>query len=310
MDSLNLVTFVTAGDLVDSKDVSPPNYILKGLESAHVGMLLAAPEMGKSQLCFSIAIENSTSLKLLGLSVNSTMQKTLLISAEDSVSVVKEQMSEKLKALPHKIRKQARDNIVTFSARAPFVTPPDAGLADQNFTEAYISRIINLIKENDINLVVIDTVSEVIGACDEIKHDRIIKNTFQRIARESGAALLLVHHVNKAEIRGEADVSMASGAGLTTVMRLSKLILGITSGKDSKKQLNFLKANYLSKSEKQGFELCFSEGLFVNPTVANLKNAPSKQKAPTRPNPIVIERDEVEVNVEGKRAKDIIRNAF
>ncbi len=311
VDFSNL-SFVSAGDLIDSADVPPPNFVLKGLESAHVGMLIAAPEMGKSHLCFSIAIEHSTSLKLLGLSAAKSTSKTLLISAEDSVSVVKTQLTKKMKALPAKVRKQARVNIYPFSATLPFVVPPEASSVEQEATKAYTDKIIGLIRENEIDLVVIDTVSEVIGSCDEVKHDRLIKSAFQRIAKESGAALLLVHHVNKAEIKGENEVSMASGAGLTTVMRLSKLILGITADKGNKKRLSFLKSNYLTQEEKQSFDLEFDNGILVNTGLGVSVKNEVESDAPVRPEPLIVKPSD---NLEAKSAigakqKRSIRNAF
>lgn len=284
--------------------------MLKGLESAHVGMLIAAPEMGKSHLCFSIAIEHSTSMKLLGISAAKTAQKTLLISAEDSVSVIKNQLSKKIKSLPAKVRKQARDNIYPFSATLPFVTPNDAALSDQNNTKAYTDKIIELIRELGISLVVIDTVSEVIGSCDEVKHDRVIKTAFQRIARESGAALLLVHHVNKAEIKGEHEVSMASGAGLTTVMRLSKLILGITSSKRDKRRLNYLKANYLSQEEKQSFDIEFNNGVLVNTNIETFFKEGIDSSAPERPEPIIVKGSNPEADIKNNKRRSSIRKAF
>jgi RecA-family ATPase len=308
VDFSNL-SLISAGELIDSGDISPPNFVLRGLEAAHVGLLIAAPEMGKSHLCYSIAIEHSTTLKLLGLSATKTPKKTLLISAEDSISVVKTQLSKKLKALPAKIRKQARQNIYPFSATIPMVVPNEALGAEHEATKAYTDKIIALIRENEIDLVVIDTVSEVIGSCDEVKHDRLIKAVFQRIAKESGAALLLVHHVNKAEIKGENEVSMASGAGLTTVMRLAKLILGITADKAGKKRLSFLKSNYLTQEEKRSFNLEFDSGILVNRDFG--VDFEGIAEVPVRPEPLVVKQVEVEAKSSTKTTpKRSIRGAF
>jgi RecA-family ATPase len=282
--------------------------VLKGLEASHVGMLIAAPEMGKSHLCFSIAIEHSTQFRLLGLSASTKTQKTLLISAEDSISVIKKQLTQKLAMLPTKIRKLARDNIYPFSTILPLVTPTEASNQEQAAVQAYTEKLIELIKEKGISLVVIDTVSEVIGNCDEVKHDRIIKTAFQRIARESGAAVLLVHHVNKAEIKGESEVSMASGAGLTTVMRLSKLIMGITSRK-SGKRLNFLKANYLTQDERMGFGLDFDGVILVNTELGVELSGSDMSQAPVRPEPLVVKAERKPSEPRDKK-RSSIRGAF
>ncbi|MGL5335518.1 MAG: AAA family ATPase, partial [Enterovibrio sp.] len=210
MSDFSQLKLISSGELIDNLDVLAPKFVLHGLEEAHIGMLIAAPEMGKSHLALSIAIEHATCYKLVGLSASALPSKVLIISAEDSVSVIKEQLKAKYECLTKKYRDLARANIYPFSAELPLVYPPEYSSSDKTTIEAYVARLVGLIQENDIDLVIVDTVSEVIGACDEVRHDRHIKMAFQRIARDSGAALLLVHHVNKAEIRGESQVTMAS----------------------------------------------------------------------------------------------------
>lgn len=310
MTDFSNLTFFSAGDLVDNRGIPEPDFVLKGLESSHVGMLIAAPEMGKSHLCFSIAIEHSTQLKLLGISAATKPQKTLLISAEDSISVVKKHLTKKLRDLPTKVRKLARVNIFPFSTHFPLVVPTSASSEEKSIINAYNNKLIGLIKENGISLVIIDTVSEVIGHCDEVRDDRLIKLAFQKLAKDSGAAILLVHHVNKAEIKGESEISMASGAGLTTVMRLSKLIMGITLTKDGNKSLNFLKANYLSQSEKKGFGLDFVDSHIVN-TELNFQNATLDGSGiPERPEPLIVKSSPRSKKSTNQSRKSSIRGAF
>ncbi|MEZ9750886.1 AAA family ATPase [Vibrio sp. 10N.261.51.A1] len=308
VDFSNL-SLISAGELVDTGTISSPDFVLRGLESSHVGMLIAAPEMGKSHLCFSIAIEHSTQLKLLGISPATKPQKTLLISAEDSVAVIKKHLTKKLNALPGKFKKLARANIYPFSATLPFVTPAEAPITEQNEVLAYTNKLIELIKENGISLVIIDTVSEVIGQCDEVKHDRLIKSTFQRIARESRAAILLVHHVNKAEIKGDSEISMASGAGLTTVMRLSKLIMAVVSEKNESKKLSFLKANYLTQEEKKTVNLKFVDSILINSELGVCFQKEVVNDTPERPKPLVVKRKQHESKNENNNKRSI-RGAF
>ncbi|MGL4733633.1 MAG: AAA family ATPase [Enterovibrio sp.] len=312
MSDFSQLRLMSSGELIDNADVIAPNFILHGLEEAHIGMLIAAPEMGKSHLALSIAIEHATRYTLVGLSAPSSPSKVLIISAEDSISIIKEQLKAKYECLTKKYRDLARANVYPFSAQLPLVCSPDATSSDKATTEAYIARLVSLIRENGINLVIIDTVSEVIGTCDEVRHDRLIKMAFQRIAKESGAALLLIHHVNKAEIRGDNQVTMASGAGLTTVMRLSKLIIGLEQ-KNESKQVNFLKANYLRQEEKKSFNVEFSSELLVRVGVNPISQKKAKviselDEPPTRPAPLIVKH--VSAPPSKEKIKKSIREAF
>lgn len=312
------LNFATAGELIDSNMVLKPDYVLKGLLRGHIGMLIAAPDTGKSHLALSIAIEHSSNSILLNLSQTKTPSKTLLISAEDGHDVVKERLIEKLVSLPRKCEKIVRSNLFTFSSSLPLILPPEAPMKDKATTSEYIKKIIELIKSKGIDLVIIDTVSEVIGECDEVKHDRLIKLVFQRIARESGAAILLVHHVNKMEIRGEQEITMASGAGLTSIMRLSKFIATIKVDKTGKKTLNLLKANYLHPSEIKEFEIKFVDNLLVNPSVMNFSDLPikgaiqddSKIKENLKVKPETIYIKARPESAEKKETRKRLRNAF
>ena len=115
--------------------------------------------------------------------------------------------------------------------------------------------------------MIVDTVTESIGECCEAKHDRLIKNTFQALAKKSDCAILLVHHVNKDEIRGSQKVTMASGAGLTSIMRLTKCLFTISTKDKGSSSITFLKSNYLN--ERESIEIPFEvhNSICISPNV-------------------------------------------
>ncbi|MGL5336924.1 MAG: hypothetical protein ACRC9R_12475, partial [Enterovibrio sp.] len=87
-------------------------------------------------------------------------------------------------------------------------------------------------------------------------------------------------------------VTMASGAGLTTLMRLSKLIIGLEQ-KNEGKQVNFLKANYLKQEEKKSFNIEFNGELLAkiggNPVSQKKAKVPSSAEVPpSRPAPLIV----------------------
>ena len=62
MNTLSLDTLMSSSE---SQNLS---FSLKGLLKGHVGMLIAAPNVGKSHLALCIAMEHSSSMSLLGMS--------------------------------------------------------------------------------------------------------------------------------------------------------------------------------------------------------------------------------------------------
>ncbi|MEZ8646726.1 AAA family ATPase [Vibrio sp. 10N.286.51.F4] len=254
------------------------SFSLKGLLKGHVGMLIAAPNVGKSHLALCIAMEHASSMSLLGMSAIEKPAKTLVISSEDSAGVIQSRMKEKLANCTTSIKSELKNNLHFLTDIEPIVIPPDSSLQEQAEQKQYLEQLKQTFSE--FNLVIVDTVTESIGRCEEVKHDRLIKNVFQSLASESGASLLLVHHVNKDEIRGNQEITMASGAGLTSIMRLTKCLFTLKKSRESL-SVKYLKSNYLPENENQEFSVEVRQGLTINPHVFSLKSKTSKSARST-----------------------------
>ncbi|EJL6535112.1 AAA family ATPase [Vibrio cidicii] len=263
--------------LLNDQTISEVPFVLKGLVKASIGMLIAAPSAGKSHLALSIAIEHASSAVTLGLSCAETPRKVLIVSSEDSSAVLRERMVEKLKSFSPDIQNELLSNLLFLTEQTPLIAPPEANKDEHDAASLYVNNLVQSAVDNDVDLIIVDTVTEAVGSCDEVKHDKHIKAGFQAIARRTGAAILLVHHVNKNEIRGEQEVTMASGAGLSSVMRLVKFLITIKAEKNERK-VRFLKSNYLPQSEEREFDIEFVDGVLSRKGVLSFA-PPKKQKA-------------------------------
>lgn len=285
-------------------------FSLKGLLKGHVGMLIAAPNVGKSHLALCIAMEHASSMSLLGMSATDKPTKTLVLSSEDGAGVIQSRMKEKLVNCTAAIKSELKNNLHFLTDIEPIVIPPESGAQEQAEHKQYLEQLKQTFSEFD--LVIVDTVTESIGRCEEVKHDRLIKNVFQNLACESGASLLLVHHVNKEEIRGNQEITMASGAGLTSIMRLTKCLFTLKRNKDFL-SIKYLKSNYLPENENQEFAVEVRQNLTINPQVFSLKSKTSKpsrsaQSIKQNPKKITLpgtipEQEEIE---ERKNLRDVL----
>ena len=259
--------------LMSSRASQEMSFSLKGLLKGHVGMLIAAPNVGKSHLALCLAMEHASSMTLLGMSAADKPAKTLVLSSEDGAGVIQTRMKEKLASCTPTIRSELKTNLHFLTDIEPIVIPPESSMQEQSEHRQYLEQLTETFAQFD--LVIIDTVTESIGRCEEVKHDRLIKNVFQSLAHDSGASLLLVHHVNKDEIRGNQEITMASGAGLTSVMRLTKCLFTLKRSKEFM-SIKYLKSNYLPENENQEFAVEVRQNLTINPDVYNPKARASK----------------------------------
>ena len=296
--------------LMSSPESQNLSFSLKGLLKGHVGMLIAAPNVGKSHLALCIAMEHASSMSLLGMSAADKPAKTLVLSSEDGAGVIQSRMKEKLANCTATIKSELKNNLHFLTDIEPIVIPPDSSVQEQTEHKQYLEQVKQTFSEFD--LVIVDTVTESIGRCEEVKHDRLIKNVFQSLASESGASLLLIHHVNKDEIRGNQEITMASGAGLTSIMRLTKCMFTLKRNKESL-SIKYLKSNYLPENENQEFALEVRQNLTINPQVFSLKSKASKparsaQSIKQSPKKITLpgtipEKEEIE---ERKNLRDVL----
>ncbi|MFA0610388.1 AAA family ATPase [Vibrio sp. 10N.222.49.B4] len=285
-------------------------FSIKGLLKGHVGMLIAAPNVGKSHLALCIAMEHASSMSLLGMSAADKPAKTLVLSSEDGAGVIQSRMKEKLVNCTATIKSELKKNLHFLTDIEPIVIPPDSSAQEKVEHKQYLEQLKQIFSEFD--LVIVDTVTESIGRCEEVKHDRLIKNVFQSLASKSGASLLLVHHVNKEEIRGNQEITMASGAGLTSIMRLTKCLFTLKRNKDFL-SIKYLKSNYLPENENQEFAVEVRQNLTINPQVFSLKSKTSKsvrsvQSIKQNPKKITLpgtipEQEEIE---ERKNLRDVL----
>ncbi|WP_428774881.1 AAA family ATPase [Vibrio sp.] len=247
MKQLNPSSFGQLKNIHDNAE-ELPDFTLFGLLKGHVGMLIAAPDIGKSHLALSLAIEHASSMSILGLTARPYPAKTLIISSEDSQAILAQRISQKSLHLDATCLDELDEHLSFLTDIPALVIPPESPASEHQRHQAYIDELVELMSQFD--LVIVDTVTEAIGSCDEVKHDRLIKNTFSKLAKDSGASMLLVHHVNKDEIRGTQKITMASGAGLTSVMRLAKFYASLQMTKNNL-TLQWHKSNYMTEEERR-----------------------------------------------------------
>lgn len=280
----------TLNELLSQSENDDLDFTINGLVRGKVGMLIAAPNIGKSHLALCLAIERAANIPLVGLSKSDTPKRTLIISSEDDGSVIRGRMRTKLKTFSGSsdVLSLLGNNILFETSGTPLVVPVDSSASDKAENQLYLAELESYIRTNDIDLVIVDTVTESIGVCDEVRDDRHIKDVIQGLASRSNASFLLVHHINKSEIRGEQEITMASGAGLTSIMRLTKCLLTLKLNKNKELELSYLKHNYLSNDQAANIRLEVKDNLTVNPdafslTLGILKNNPEKQVQKPKP---------------------------
>ena len=232
----------------DHQRRNKPPEILYGLPKGKFGFLISTPDTGKSYTCLSLAYEIATGIKLLGLSTDSTPKKVLYWPIEDGEPATMERVITHLSNFSDASVKLIEENLKLYSMEDFICQPMDVSAYLQT------SNLDTLISEGKgFEFIIIDTIREASGACDEVKNDRIIKMSLQRLAKETGAAVLVTHHLTKEASRGNETITSVSGSGLSETLANSRYQLLVQrhakKTKDTDYSMSHIKKNYVPKSK-------------------------------------------------------------
>lgn len=232
----------------DLQKRNKPPEILYGLPKGKFGFLISTPDTGKSYTCLSLAYEIATGVKLLGLSTDSTPKKVLYWPMEDGEPETMERVVTHLSNFNDSSVKLIEENLKLYSMEDFICHPMDVGAYLQT------SNLDTLISEGKgFDLIIIDTIREASGACDEVKDDRIIKMSLQRLAKETSAAVLVTHHLTKEASRGNEVITSVSGSGLSETLANSRYQLLVQrhskKNKGTEYSISHIKKNYVPKNK-------------------------------------------------------------
>lgn len=222
--------------------------VLHGLPKGKFGFLISTPDTGKSYTCLSLAYEIATGIQLLGLSTNSTPKRVLYWPMEDGESETMERIIMHLSHFGQPYVELIEKNVKLYRMEEAICHPAEVS------TYLHSNNLETLISEGKgFDLILIDTIREASGACDEVKDDRIIKMALQRLAKETDSAVIVTHHLTKEASRGNEPITSISGSGLSETLANSRYQILVQrhqkKTKDTEYSFSHIKKNYVPKDK-------------------------------------------------------------
>jgi KaiC/GvpD/RAD55 family RecA-like ATPase len=195
-------------------------------------VIIAGPsDVGKSTLYTQLAIAIVKGEKeFLGFKLNPLHRRVLIVSTEDGPI-----------PLAFRTRKQTSNEGLTRNIGKNmkiFVT-----------SDNLEQRIINYLKDNPVDLIVIDAFSDVYqGDINASNSVRQFLNRFTKIIQKYRCSVLFVHHVCKGKKKQQSEKDLLLGStGIVGKVR-SVMMLSINNRQH---QLSLVKGNYLSDVDKE-----------------------------------------------------------
>lgn len=200
---------------IDHDLIPPRSWISPGLlMRRHVTVLVAPSGAGKSLLTLQVGMAAASGKAWGGwlLRKNPRGYRVLFINAEDDYDEIRRRLAAALQVMPDLDREMLCMNFKVADAEKMVIAkfdPRKKELIHQPMYEA----LVQTIKDNEIDIVVVDPFAETFSldenSNNELKEAGIL---WRNIARETNAALLLVHHTKKYATGMAGDVDAARGA--------------------------------------------------------------------------------------------------
>lgn len=190
-------------DLARALDTEPEplDFVLPGLLAGTVGSLVAPGATGKSISALQLIMQVCTGKDFFGIGQYPT-GAAVMLAAEDPANV----LHTRIKAIAGHLEEYERENLKANCLILPCLG--QAGdLLDDGRTVADIERVAQ-----GARLVVIDTLSRWhTGEENERRDAARVMRGLERIAKNTGAAIIFLHHTSKAAaLNGGGDLQQAS----------------------------------------------------------------------------------------------------
>ena len=191
-----------------SKILPPPVYVLPSLRPRTAGLIVAQEGAGKSFLALEIGLAKATGYDMTGIGITGP-GNVIYFSKEDPPEIIEERLQSIAPFIPsERIARADGLEIVSLYGKS-------ATLASEKSTvnEKFIKKIIKTGSGKD--LLIFDTLRKLHDLEENSSGEmKVLLEIFDRIALETGTAVLLIHHTNKsANLNGQqGDQSSARGS--------------------------------------------------------------------------------------------------
>lgn len=191
-----------------SKILPPPVYVLPSLRPRTVGLIVAQEGAGKSFLALEISLAKATGHDMTGIGIAGP-GNVIYFSKEDPPEIIEERLQSIAPFIPNEGMARA-DGLEIISL---YGKPATLASEKLMVNEKLIRQIIKTGSGKD--LLIFDTLRKLHDLEENSSGEmKVLLEIFDRIALETGAAVLLIHHTNKsANLNGQqGDQSSARGS--------------------------------------------------------------------------------------------------
>jgi len=208
------------------KTLPHPVYVLPSLRPRTVGLIVAQEGVGKSFLALETGLAKASGFDLTGIGITGP-GRVIYFSKEDPPEIIEERLQSIASFLPREARESSDGLEIVSLYGKPATLISEKSVVN----EKLIRQIIKTGSGKD--LLIFDTLRKLHDLDENSSGEmKVLLEIFDRIALETGAAVLLIHHTNKTANASKQQGDQSSARGSNAIVGNTRWSLHLEIVKD------------------------------------------------------------------------------
>ncbi len=197
--------------------------ILFELERSEVGLLVAATNIGKTTLALNLALTIAAGGEFLPVAPeNTTPKRVLLIDGETRSPRLQRDIYRMMRDWSEPERDKVKDNLY-------IICDEELGGVPLNLSyEQHMKSVTRTARQHMPDLIIIDTLSALFTVSNENDNAEMVKRVMRplaALAKETGAAVLVLHHLGKQSEDSLTSNRAYRGRGASAIGASARLVM-------------------------------------------------------------------------------------
>jgi hypothetical protein len=211
-----------------SAEFPPLEWVIYGLNNGEIGYINAIPNAGKTTLMLGIAMSASAGREYHPLYTGGRPLRVMYLDFENRKGFLQKDMAVMMQNFNEDEQALIRQNL--FVAVDQEIYGVEMNLSNQE----HLALLEKTALDHQANLIIIDTMAAAFTFANENDNseaEKLVIKPLKHVARQTGAALVVVHHIGKAGETGDRS-KLYSGRGASAFAAAARSIYNLEALKD------------------------------------------------------------------------------
>jgi hypothetical protein len=207
----------------------PPNeWVIHGLNDGEIGMLNAIPNAGKTTLALNLSMSMAIGREFYPMYAGGKPRRVMYMDFENRKGFLQRDLIQMATNFSEEERAMIDENL--FIAVDQEIYGAEMNLSNQEHLDLVMAEA----HSHKADFIIIDTMAAAFTFANENDNseaEKVVIKPLKALARQTGAAVLLIHHIGKAGETGDRS-KLYAGRGASAFAAAARLVMNMDALKD------------------------------------------------------------------------------